>query len=64
MTKIKYYFRLINNDSDDIIYENGLNFGESFDDDFTYLRPIVRCCSIGDSNLQTLLRYVCLSIFK
>lgn len=50
-------FTLFGNDSFPIHLDHGRAFGKAFHDEISILAPIIQCCHIRKSTLETLLRY-------
>lgn len=50
-------FTLFGNDSFPIHLDHGRAFGKAFHDEMSILAPIIQCCHIRKSTLETLLRY-------
>lgn len=50
-------FTLFGNDSFPIHLDHGRAFGKPFHDEFSILAPLIQCCHIRQTTLETLLRY-------
>lgn len=49
-------FRAFGNDSFPLHLDHGRGFGKAFHDELSILAPILQCCLIRQSTLETLLR--------
>lgn len=64
MTKSKekieftFNYRLFGNDTFPLHMDHGRGFGKPFHDELTILAPIFQCCLIRATTLETLLRFV------
>ncbi|KAF6199042.1 hypothetical protein GE061_007067 [Apolygus lucorum] len=50
-------FRVFGNDTFPLHLDHGRGFGRPFDDELTILAPLLQCCVIRSSTLETLLRF-------
>lgn len=50
-------FSIFGNDSFPIHLDHGRAFGKAFHDELSILAPVIQCCHIRKSTMETLLRY-------
>lgn len=61
---ISRYRRAFGNDTFTLHCDHGRGFGKAFHDELTILAPLLQCCMIRSSTLQTLLKWVTKVFFR
>lgn len=52
------FCRIFGNDTFPLHLDHGRGFGKAFHDEISILAPVLQCCTLRQSTLQTLLRWV------